>query len=340
MPDIFFDIFGRDHNVKQTFDEIGSKASGLGGIMKGVAAGAAEMGIVKMGEATVNTYKDVAGSSLLLQREMGGTIEDASRLNFVLSQSGLTAEDTKKSFGIFSKTLVAAQEDQKKAAALNDELGFSFQDVNGKMLPMPEILAKVSDHFHEMENGPDKTALAGQDMVPLLNKGGDAMREMAAKSDELGVTLSQDQAQGFIDAKKEGREWDATMRGLQVTVGSALLPVLSGMEKFLHDNLVPAIQGLEHWFKSLDPNMQRVVTTLFGVIAVGAPLLLIVGKFAGVSDTAVNASTYQTLANAAGSMAGEGPGCVVHLSAPSSESGDCERRATLTIPGAMKGNGK
>ncbi|HKU31082.1 MAG TPA: phage tail tape measure protein [Arthrobacter sp.] len=291
---MFFDIFGRDQGVGEMFDKVAGHGKNVQGVLGGIAGAAAGLGIVKAGEQAVDKFKETAGGAVLLQREMGGTAEDASRLNFALSQTGMSAESTQKGFGIFSKNLVASQKDAKTHAAMVKELGFEYQDAHGKLLPMGDILPQLATKFQSMENGPEKTALAmklfgksGADMVPFLNKGGDAIGELMHKSDELGTTLNQGQVDAFKNARAEGREWDATMTGLQVTIGGALLPVMVGLEGFIHGQLVPAITGLTGWFRGLSPELQHVVTVLGAVLIVGGPLVLVIGKFAAAFSSII-----------------------------------------------------
>lgn len=284
---MFFDIFGRDKGVGAMFDKVSGKGKDTSNMLQGLGAAAAGMGIVKAGTDAVDKFKDVAGAALLLQRETGASAEESSRLGFALTQAGMSAEDTKKGFGIFSKNLVASEKDATTHAAMVGKLGMEYTDAQGKLLPMTEILPKLATKFQDMENGPEKTALAmqlfgksGADMIPFLNKGGDAIGELMHKSDELGTTMDQGAINSFKDAKKESREWEATITGLQVTIGGALLPVLTSLQTLVHNQLGPAITGAVGWFKSLSPEMQQVVAVIGGLLLVGGPLVLVIGKFA------------------------------------------------------------
>ena len=63
-------------------------------------------------------------------------------------------------------------------------------------------------------------------------------------------------------------------------LGESLAPLMERVVEFIEETVVPAIEGLANWFESLSPGMQDTILAFLGIIAVAAPLLILVGKLA------------------------------------------------------------
>jgi Phage-related minor tail protein len=238
--------------LKNAETQVGSFTGGIKGMIAPLAAVAAGMaaafGVGKFIEGSIKSFEDLAGSVRPLQRVIGGTTEEVSGLSAAMKLSGMDATAAGTTLKIFSTKLVAASNDGKKASDMVAKLGGDFRDAHGNIKPMSEILPQVADKFASMPNGIEKTALAtqlfgrsGLAMLPFLNKGSEGIGELTTKAKEMGLVLDDASMKSFVEAKKAQREFDATMQGLSVTIGSALLPVVEVFQNFVRDALTPAI---------------------------------------------------------------------------------------------------
>jgi hypothetical protein len=238
--------------LKNAETQVGSFTGGIKGMLGPLAAVAAGMaaafGVGKFIEGSIKSFEDLAGSVRPLQRVIGGTTEEVSGLSAAMKLSGMDATAAGTTLKIFSTKLVAASNDGKKASDMVAKLGGDFRDAHGNIKPMSEILPQVADKFASMPNGIEKTALAtqlfgrsGLAMLPFLNKGSEGIGELTTKAKEMGLVLDDASMKSFVEAKKAQREFDATMQGLSVTIGSALLPVVEVFQNFVRDALTPAI---------------------------------------------------------------------------------------------------
>jgi hypothetical protein len=295
-----FKLFGRDVSLSKTFNTAGKNAGkfgkdgskALGGIAA-AGAGLAGIGVAAAAFAgkSIGAFQQVGGESLKLQRYMGGTIEDASRLGHVAAMTGIDSESMAKSMGVLSKNLVAN-------SAVAKGLGVSYRDANGDMLPMTEILPQLADKFAGMEAGPEKTALAlklfgkqGMNMLPMLNKGAEGIKALTAESDALGTTLTDKDAQAVKDATLNKRKMSESVKGLQIAIGKNLLPIVQRFVTWMTTKVVPAIKNVVGF---LEQNKQIVTT----VAAVLVPL--IGGLFAFVKVMQVVAALTKAWAVAQG----------------------------------------
>src|SRR6266498_407641 len=200
------------------------------------------LGAIRFAQGTVATFQNVAIEVLRLQRVAGGTAEEMSRLRFAAVQSGISVPTLTKGIQLLSKNLVSSQGNAKKTADLTKLLGFNFQDAHGKVKSMSNVLPEVAERFKTMPNGPQKTALAlklfgraGTEMLPFLNKGAAGIKELEARSDKFGTTLSGKSLASLVAYKKQQREFGATMLGVKLAIGGALLVAMTRVGKLVNE---------------------------------------------------------------------------------------------------------
>ena len=228
-----------------TLNKVGGSMGGLGkkaGAMGAALGAALSVGAVtKFAGDSVKAFETTGKETLKLQRYMGGTAEEASRLGHAFTMSGIDSETSAKYIGILSKKLVANDKAVKG-------MGVAYRDANGKMKPMDKILPGIADKFAKMPNGPEKTALAmklfgkgGAAMIPMLNKGSAGLKAMAAESDKLGTTLSGKDLEAVKQSTINKRKMSAAVKGLQIAIGKNLLPIIQKMVTWFTERIVPAI---------------------------------------------------------------------------------------------------
>lgn len=269
-----------------------------GAALAGVAA--LGLGIKKFTSGAQDSFKNAVGDALKLQRTLGGTLEQTSALAFAASKSGIDMDTLARSFQFFSKSLGAdgptmlriskaqaalteargkdaktAKEQISKQNAVTramtrlqeaqGNLGVSIVDANGKARGQMDVLTDVAEQFKNMENGPNKTALAmklfgraGSAMIPLLNKGKSGMAELAAEAEQLGVIISNDDAAGVKEYVASQRTLQASTRSLKIAFGRELFPVLTEWTKLLSANM-PAIRDMS---RAVLPQVREAVAKL------------------------------------------------------------------------------
>ena len=282
--------------------------SALGPLALMAAGAAAAFGIGHLVEGTIKSFEDLAGSIRPLQRLIGGTTEEVSGLRGAMQLSGMDVDKAGTALKIFSSKLNTASGDSKKTADMVSKLGSNFLDAHGQMLPMAQILPDVADKFKSMPDGIEKTALATQlfgrsgiSMLPFLNKGSEGIGELTAKAKEMGLVLDDASMGSFLEAKKATREFDATMQGLQVTIGAALLPVVEAFQNFVRGVLSPAILTVSGYLRehretfvaiaeTIKTNLQPVMTVLSGFLTSQLiPTLQAMGQWVSENGTLLSA---------------------------------------------------
>jgi phage-related protein len=246
-------------------DKAGKKVGGFSTTAKVAMAGAG-LAVVGFAASSISKFKQVTTESRGLQRSLGGTLEEASRLREAAVLSGVDVETFGKSMQKVDKTLVGATANQKTAAAMTKTLGFAFQDAHGHVKPMGELLPQIADKFAGMADGPEKTALAmklfgkaGTQMLPFLSKGASGIKALEKESDKFGTTIGNKSIKDLAAAKEGQRKWQASMDGLKVTIGAQLLPMVTQFINFIRDHVIPIVQKITGFIRD-----HQVVMKLLG----------------------------------------------------------------------------
>jgi len=241
-----FKLFGKDVSAGKTFRDVGKTAAGVGA---GMGAAFAASKVVDFAKQSINAFGDLGGVTLKLQRLMGGSAEDASRLAHSFAMTGVDADAGGKGIGILEKHLAA---NDKAAKAL----GISYLDASGKVKPMNELLPLIAEKFKNMPAGAERSALAmqlfgkgGMQLMPFLLKGKDGLAELSAESDKLGLTLGGKDLEATKANGKAKKLFGESLKGLQVTIGKELYPALTAMTTFMSTKLVPAFRSAVDWIK-------------------------------------------------------------------------------------------
>lgn len=272
-----FRLFGKDVSLSKTLDGAGKSAgkfskgagkslAGVGAALGGLGFAGAAAAVGAFAGTSVSAFQNAGGEALKLQRYMGGTVEDASRMAHVAAMTGQDVDTMGRSMGALSKNL------QRNAKEL-DGLGVSYRDANGNLKPMADVLPQLADKFAKMENGPRKTALAlrlfgkgGMSMLPMLNRGSAGIKELTEQSDKLGTTLTDKDAAAVKEATANKRQMAQAVKGLQISVGKNLLPVVQRFVTWMTTKVVPAVASVIGF-------LERNKTIVLTVASVLVPLV-------------------------------------------------------------------
>ena len=264
----------------EDLDKTKGKGLDFGRAMKGAVAGIAALGATKavkdFSQDSVKAFQDTAGAALKMQRSVGGSIEEASRLTATFKALGLDGDTATALMGKFSKALAGAKDSSKT-------LGVQVRDASGAMRPMSQLLPEIAEKFKQMPDGAEKTAAAmalfgkqGQAMLPFLNKGKAGIQELMDASDKYGLTISKDQVGAIAKAKAAQRDWNMANEGLKVQIGAQLLPLMTQMSVYIKDKVIPGIAASARWVKEHKDGLRQLVSVL---TVIGPPLAAAVAGF-------------------------------------------------------------
>lgn len=247
---------------------------GLGDVAKvagGIALANVGADLASFAKQSIGAFEDTGKEALKLQRYLGGTIEDASRVGHALKMSGLDANQAAKAMGIMSKftssagqqldvfqasQYAAAQAGKQfkgklgPSASVMADLGIQFRDASGEMRSTQDIMLEFADAIKALPPGVDRTSYvlkafgkSGMDMLPFLSKGADGIRELMGESDALGTTLNQTDADAIKKSIVAKRKLGESIRGVQIQLGKFLYPAMLAFTNLLSSKVVPVMGG-------------------------------------------------------------------------------------------------
>ncbi|GAB3884605.1 phage tail tape measure protein [Terrabacter terrigena] len=274
----------------------GAKAAGVGLIAAGGAA-------VLFGKQSVDAFTSNTKAAMGMQRAIGGSIEDASRLNFAARESGVSQEALSKSIKLLEKNIASVAGKAGPGAKALASIGVNAKDSTGKIRPMADLLPDIAEKFAKMPNGAEKSALAmklfgkgGLEMLPMLNKGKEGIKDLMAESDKFGLTVGQKQVDDLKKNIKQQREWHAALDGVKVQVGSAVLPVMTAFSGEMKSRLMPAIHGATQFLMDNKDTIAALTATLIRFL----PQILIgIGLFKTITSITKGYTIVQQLLNIA-----------------------------------------
>ena len=281
----------------------------------GRAAGVAKMAIGAIaGALSVAAFAhwikgaiDAGDAANKLSAKTGIAVKDLAGLQMSFNLGGVSTDAMTSSMSRLSKGMV-------EGSKTLDVLRISTKNADGSFKSTRDVLYTLADKFAGMKDGAQKTSLAlelfgkaGAELIPMLNGGSEAMREMDAMAVKLGMSISE-------DAAKKAEEFNDTLdllhmgsEGVARSLAAEMLPTLTSLAgTFLTsmtegDKLAKTAQFLGSAFKilytvglSVVEAFKTVGTIIGGTIAHITNVLggfaevaqkLIAGDFKGAVET-------------------------------------------------------
>lgn len=164
--------------------------------------------------------------------------------------------------------------------AASEKLGMKFNDQNGQLMPMADILAKLEGKFGDLNSAAAGTKLTeafggeGARVITALAKDTDRFKNSLDKLGKVrGLEDAANMAKAMVDP---WQQFAAAVEALRIAFGQALIPILAP----LMDRLSAIAGTLTRWTQ-LFPNITRVigivVLSILGLTAAMAALTFVVG---------------------------------------------------------------
>lgn len=254
------------------------KASGLGTKMKAgiataakwgtaIAAGAAAAGAGVMKLATNSAA--AADEVDKMSQKIGLSKEGYQEWSYVLGQNGMDIS----SLQMGMKTLVTQMDGvvsgSKSSIEMFDKLGLSVTDSTGAMKDQETMMNEVMVALADMPNGTEKARLAtelfgrsGAELMPMLNQGSGAMKELTQRAHDLGLIMSD-------EAVNAGVVLGDTMDDVKKSLGMVATEL--GVQ------LMPLVQMALEWVIEHMPEIKEFVsetmTTIGALIQAITPIV-------------------------------------------------------------------
>lgn len=206
----------------------------------------------------VNKTGEAAIASERLAQKLGTTSESIQKLGYAANVSGASVEDLQTFMQHMSLQMAEAK--KTGTGPLVDALStlhISFASFS--KLSADEKVEVLADAFKKAGPEVNKTAVAmqlggrsGTALIPMLNRGGAAVRELGEEFKEMGGVIDGDATKSFEELEETEKKLGATMTGIKNQAVIALLPAIKEMA-----------ESLLEWVKA---NKEVIASTIKGVV--------------------------------------------------------------------------
>ena len=251
---------------------------------RAVLADLAKEGLEKAAEAAKKLAEYISGAVtessayaddiLTLATQFGISTDALQEFQYM---AGLTDTDLSTITGSMAKLTKSLGETAKTGEASDafKRLGVNLYEADGRMRSANDVFLDVIDRLGHMEEGVERDALAmdlfgksAQELNPLIATGKEGIAAYAQEAHEMGAVLD-GEALGALGEMDDGFvRLEQAGVALKNTIGVALAPAITAVTN--------AIISLSQWFQNLDPDMQKTILTITGLVAVVVPAIAIV----------------------------------------------------------------
>lgn len=237
--------------------------------------------LARYGKQAALVIKNLALSSfegadalIKMKQATGISVEELGGLKFAASQSGVEFDALATGIKKFSKNVSDAAGNVKgEAANAFEALGISVKNVDGTLKGSSVLIGEVSDKFAGYEDGANKTALAmqlfgkaGADLIPLLNGGSSAIKELSDQARNAGLIVSDEFAASAEVLNDRISLLEQTLTtGIGNAIGKELLPAFDALSERLVESTDNSLI-LEQTGKTVATILKGITTVVLGTV--------------------------------------------------------------------------
>ena len=240
---------------------------------KGALIGLGAIGLATAFAQSVRGVIDLGDELNKLSQRTGVGVEALSQLRYAAKLSDVSAESLSTGLKKLNISIAEAGSGSKEKAEMFKALGVSVTDASGRTKAADQVLLDIADTFKISKDGAEKTAAAvkllgksGDEMIPLLNGGSEAIRAMKNEADKLGLTISADFAKQAEEFNDNLTRIQAASQKLSISLAGELIDGLSRAMKAMADatieggKLYGMYKGLQTLLTGDDMHKSNVMT--------------------------------------------------------------------------------
>lgn len=290
--------------VSDKFKSVGEGLTKAGNAMKPLSAAgaAAAAGIGAL------AYKSGTAADDLntLSKQTGISTQDLQKYAASADLVDVSVEAMAKANQKLKKNMMAVQNGSKAQTAAFEAIGVSVTDSNGNLRDSEDVFQDVITALGKMENETERDALAmklmgnsASELNPLIEDQGETYKKVSETLKQYNLDYvdqeTLDKANAFNDSLD-------TMKAIGTVAIQTIGTELAGYLAPALEKAVALFGRVAEWISNLNPKVLTVIGIVGSVLAVIAPLLIVLGKiaFAISSITGLMASAGISFAAIAG----------------------------------------
>lgn len=287
-------------SISQSFERMKNAARGISASFSAVGSAASDFGARVRNLALVSA---AAGGALFALAKKQGAY--AEQITMMSQKTGFSTDSLQK--WEFAGRLVNLQLDDMVIAMRKLSVNMAnvsnpkndvskwfkkngLVDAKGKVLDLETTLSKLADIFQKMPDGAAKMKLAtdlfgkaGVRMIPLLNQGSAAIKQIMKEAEKYGITSEENlKIQAEFDDQVD--RLNQSFAGLGRTLGGVLIPLfaplVAGLTEWITQNRELIAQNVASSAREIGSALWSVGSTL---VATGRAVYPVIEAFGGLT---------------------------------------------------------
>lgn len=237
-----------------------------------VAVTAVATATVGLGKAVYDISKETAQYGDTIDKEsqkLQISAKTYQELDYAMRRNGSSIGDVSKAIKGITQDLGAMADGSGDVRDIYKELGVSLTDTNGNVKSAEDVLLGSIDALARMEDTTKRNDLATQmfgksyqEMLPLLNAGGDGIKALMQEAEDYGMVMSDEAVKASAEFTDSMTRLQGTAQGLKNTLGAELLPSITLITDGLADLLAGNEGAVDTIKQGADELLGRVSTLM------------------------------------------------------------------------------
>ena len=263
-------------------EEVGNKLTSAGEALAPISAAAGAL-VTAIGALT---YKSGSWADDLntMSKVYGISTQELQKYAAQADLVDVELETIASAHSKLTRNMAAAQKGTKAQAAAFKKLHVSVTDSNGNLRNSDDVFNDVISALGKMENETERDAAAmdifgksAMELNPLIEDNGKTYKQLSETFEKYGLEFVD---QETLDAANDFNDSLDTMKAIGAVTLQSIGTQLAGYFAPALQKVVDLVGQLAAWLNTLSPETLAMITTVAAVIAVLAPLLLILGQLA------------------------------------------------------------
>lgn len=226
-----------------------------------------------------------------LSDRLGASTQVLSEYQFVAERTGVSQRELANGFQRMARNVSEAAREQGAAVDVLRELGLEAGELT--KLELDQQFEILADAMEGVTNESDKVRIAqklfgrqGVALIQTMKGGSAAIGELRQQARELGLSLSEDAADGASDAIDAWTDLKSSTQALGLTLVEALGPALADVAGWLSDAIPTAVDAAGSALDTLRAFVARTAARFTGFFADIQAGYARVAEFFGADDIA------------------------------------------------------
>ena len=263
-------------------EEVGNKLTSAGEALTPISAAAGALATA----IGALTYKSGSWADDLntMSKVYGISTQDLQKYAAQADLVDVELETIASAHSKLTRNMAAAQKGTKAQAAAFKKLRVSVTDSNGNLRNSDDVFNDVISALGKMENETERDAAAmdifgksAMELNPLIEDNGKTYKQLSETFEKYGLEFVD---QETLDAANDFNDSLDTMKAIGAVTLQSIGTQLAGYFAPALQKVVDLVGQLAAWLNTLSPETLAMITTVAAVVAVLAPLLLILGQLA------------------------------------------------------------